>query len=410
MLTASGKQHDQGGVASQTALMGDSRLSVEKKAPRIIDSHAYCFQPIDRPAGHPSGASHLKWVQTVHGSHHQPAWRLRDRAPASSQVIAPSYFQDLTQLPDVNFRADRQRGRVVWTIKGEDYTKQFFPPNLRDLEFTPHSLIGEMDYAGVDLALLHTDPMLGRESDFQAECMSLYPDRLRSMAPVDEWRIRTSTDHEIKKLRRAFEELSLHALKFDPGLAYLDRPDPWDDGVFRPFWEAATSFDIPVFFTIGTGPEELEVDRSVEEVQRGYLSELRILMRWMERYPDTVCSLTHGFPWRLFLDDDQIRLPEAIWEPFRNSKCHLEISFPVRLGDLFDYPYRKVWPTMEQLVERIGADQLLWGTDMPFQNRFCTYRQSRNWIEEYCRFLSQEDLDKIMGGTISQILDLHPEG
>src|SRR5262249_60513321 len=134
------------------------------------------------------------WVQLAHARHHQPAWRVRDRAPASSRLLAPSPSRDLAALPDVDFRLDRERGRVVWSVGSDDYTKQFFPPNLRDLEFTPHGLIAEMDYAGVDCALIHTDPMLGRDAAYLAECVRLYPDRLRSMAPVDEWRIQDASD------------------------------------------------------------------------------------------------------------------------------------------------------------------------------------------------------------------------
>ena len=119
----------------------------------IVDSHVYCFEPVDHPAGHASAKEHLAWVQAAHAGHHQPAWRICDGAPASSQALAPPDGCDLSRLPDVNFRADHARGRVVWTIDGHDYTKQFFPPNLRNLEFTPHSLIAEMDYAGLDVAL-----------------------------------------------------------------------------------------------------------------------------------------------------------------------------------------------------------------------------------------------------------------
>ena len=372
----------------------------------IVDSHVYCFESVDRPAGHASGEEHLRWVQAAHAGHHQPAWRIRDRAPAPSKVLTPEGRSDLSHLPDVNFRVDHARGRVVWTIDGEDYTKQFFPPNLRGLEFTPHSLIAEMDYAGVDVALIHTDPMLGRDSAYLAECVQLYPERLRSMAPVDEWRIPSETDAVIDELTTAITKQRLHAIKFIPPLAYLNSSDPWDDGAYRPFWEAATSLNVPVFFTLGTGPAEVAGETSVAEQRRGYLDGLRILIRWMERYPDTVCSLTHGFPWRVFLDGDRIALPEAIWDPFRNPNCNLEVCFPVRLGDLFDFPYREVWPTLEEMVERVGADHLLWGTDMPFQNRFCTYRQSRDWIKKNCSFLSQEDLAWIMGGTAACILGL----
>ena len=103
---------------------------------------------------------------------------------------------------------------------------------------------------------------------------------------------------------------------------------------------------------------------------------------------------------------NQIELPEAVWEPFEDTNCHLEVCFPVRLGDLFDFPYREVWPTLETMVDRIGANRLLWGTDMPFQNRFCTYQQSRDWIENYCNFLSQADLMAIMGLTAGRILNV----
>ena len=348
----------------------------------------------------------MKWVQAAHAGHHQPAWRVRDRAAASSEPLAPGGLGGWPDLPDVDFRADHDRGRVIWTIDGEDYSKHFYPPNLRDLEFTAHSLIGEMDYAGVDLALLHTDPMLVRDSAYLADCVRLYPDRLRSMVPVDEWRLVDEMDAVIAELETAISSFGLHAIKFIPPLAYLRASDPWEDGAFRPFWEAAVGLGVPVFFTLGTGPREHSQSRTQADERQGYLDELRILMRWMERYPQLTCSLTHGFPWRAFVDGDRIRLPEAIWEPFQNPRCHLEVSFPVRLGDLFDFPYREVWSILELMCEHIGPDQLLWGTDMPFQNRFCTYRQSRDWIEKYCAFLSKQDLAKIMGGTSARILGL----
>jgi predicted TIM-barrel fold metal-dependent hydrolase len=164
--------------------------------------------------------------------------------------------------------------------------------------------------------------------------------------------------------------------------------------------------EVPVFFTLGVGPAELARTLSPAEQRQGYLDELGILSRWMARYPDVPCGLTHGFPWRLFLDGERIVLPEAIWTPFENPNCHLEVSFPVRLGDRFDYPYREVWPTLAEMIERIGAARLFWGTDMPFQNRFCTYRQSRDWLEKYPPCLDEQALAQLMSGTIARLLGI----
>ena len=372
----------------------------------IVDSHVYTFLPADDPRGYSSAEEHMARVQASNARHHQPAFRLSDRAPSSSMVLNPEGAYDLDGLPDVDFRLDKEAGRVVWTVDGEDHTKHYYPPNLMNLEFTPHSLISEMDYAGVDVALVHTDAMLVRDSGYLAESVSLYPDRLRAMAPVDEWRILGETDAVIAELTTAVTDQGLHAIKFNMPLAAPDGSGSWDDGPYRPFWEAATALGVPVFFTLGTGSSKTRLVTSVEEQRLGYLEELATVTRWMERYPDAVCSLTHGFPWRVFLEGDRIVLPEAIWAPFDNPNLSIEVCFPVRLGDLFDYPYREVWPTLQAMAERIGADQLLWGTDMPFQNRFCTYRQSRHWIERYCSFLSESELDAIMGGTAARILGL----
>ena len=367
----------------------------------IVDTHAYCFPPLDAPGG---GEERLRRAQVAHALHHQPALRLRDRAPASSHPLAPSGRLDTSDLPDVGFRADREGGRVLWTIDGDDHTKYYYPPALRDLEYTPHQLVSEMDYAGVDVTLLHTDPMLERDGAFQAECVRAYPDRIRSMAPVDEWRIPSEPDAVIEELTENISRRGLHAIKFMAPYAYTNGPQPWDDGIYRPFWEAATELGVPVFFSLGSGPPDTRTDRQSERER--YVNELRILARWTERYPDTLCSVTHGFPWRLFLEGERIVVPEDAWIPFRNPNCSIEVSFPVRIGDLFDFPYRQVWPTLEQMVERIGPRQLLWGTDMPFQNRFCTYRQSRDWIEKYCEFLSEDDLRLIMGGTAARVLGI----
>ncbi len=370
----------------------------------IIDSHAYCFEPADSLPGYASVAEHLGWVQAGQAGHYQPALRLHDRAVGPSDVLAPKGKRNLSDLADLNFRIDAAAGRVVWTYDGEDYTKHYYPPNLRNCEFTPESLISEMDYAGVDVALLHTNPMLGRSSAYLAECVRRFPGRLYSMAPVDEWRIRDDTDAVIRELASAISEHGLHAIKFNAN-GYMVSADPWDDGFYRPFWEAAASLDVPIFFSLSTGPGRGDWEAS-HDLQRGYLNELKILMRWMERYPDSVCSITHGFPYRTFLDGERIVLPDAVWEPFQNPNLSIEVSFPVRIGDIFDFPYREVIPTIEAMVDQVGAGHLLYGTDMPFQNRHCTYRQSRDHIERYCTFLSQEQRDLIMGGTAARILKL----
>ena len=240
----------------------------------IVDSHVYTFLPVDSSRGYSSREEHLGWAQASHAGHHQPAFRLRDRAPSSSAVLDPEGARDHGRLPDLDFRADHAAGRVVWTVHGEDHAKHFFPPDLRNLEFTPHSLVSEMDYAGVDVALIHTDPMLVRDSSYLAECLGLYPDRLRSMAPVDEWRIPSESDAVIDELNTAIAGRGLHAVKFNTSMASRAGLEPWDGGPYRAFWDAAAGLGVPVFFTLGTGSTKSPLGQSLQAQRRGYLDEL----------------------------------------------------------------------------------------------------------------------------------------
>lgn len=365
----------------------------------IIDSHVYCFVSPDEPAGHESAEAHLREVQVFHALHHQPAWRTRDHGPSEAgRLLDPTPGEPLRPASRAAFRVDRVHNRLTWTLDGEDHTKQIYPPNLHRVAFGPGSCIAEMDYAEVDAALMHVDRALGLDVSYLADCVRRYPGRLYSMTPVDEAAIGRDTDRVLRELDAAIRVLGLHAIKFIPEYAYRAGSGEWDDGAFRPFWELATSLGVPIFFTLGAAP-------GFSDERDGFLAELGVLQRWMERYPETVASVTHGFPYRAFLDSDRIVLPDRIWEPWQNPRLHLEVSFPVRLGDRFDYPFREVWPTLEAMLRNVGSRNLLWGTDMPFQNRFCTYRQSRRWIET-CGLLSEGELVDVMGGTTARLLGI----
>ena len=355
----------------------------------VVDSHVYCF-------GSPA-ADQMPGQQVWHALHHQPAWRIRDRAPSEARrLLDPTPGDPLRMATDVDFRTDPVHRRFVWTVDGEDVTKQIYPPDLADLAYGPASCVAKMDYAGIDWGLIHVDRVLGQDPAYLADCVRRYPDRLRSMAPVDEPAIRGETERVARDLEAAIRVHGLHAIKFIPEYAYRSGARDWLDGPFRTFWDVASTLGVPVFLTLGAAPGH-------DDEQAGYRAELGNVRRFMARYPKLDVSLTHGFPWRAFLDGDGLTLPDWLWEPFGEPRLHLEVSFAVRLGDIFEYPFREVWPTLEALLRHIGADRLLWGSDMPFQDRFCTYRQSHEWLDRTA-LLDDAALAAIKGGTAARLL------
>jgi hypothetical protein len=68
----------------------------------IVDSRAYCFEGAETRAGHKDVATHLRYLQWSYAVHHQRAWRVRYRAPASVSVL-------LDPAPDDPYRLPRHR-------------------------------------------------------------------------------------------------------------------------------------------------------------------------------------------------------------------------------------------------------------------------------------------------------------
>ena len=137
--------------------------------------------------------------------------------------------------------------------------------------------------------------------------------------------------------------------------------------------------------------------------QGNYIAEQRTLMRWMERYPSNTVVITHGLPWRAFLRGDDIEYPEAIWEVFTAPQCHMQLLIPIQMGGIWEYPWKQAERTIEECVQRIGADRLMWGTDMPMVARFCTYRQALDQFRVHCEFLTDHQRKDIIGGTAARI-------
>ncbi len=365
----------------------------------IIDGHAYCFPARDEAAGYASVDERWREFQRELGGHHQPVWRVRDRVVVdNSTLIDPK----TSELQDIQFSV--HRNRFTWDYEGETYTKQYYPPMLYRGEAPAELLISEMDYAGIDMALLHTSPQLGRLNEYLANAAVLYPDRLRWLVNVPEAHIADDPDAAVVEASRWLATDGASGYQFHSKFYYLGgQTEPWDSASMRPFWDAIATPGATIYFTLLGAREE---SRYTVAERATYVEELKTLVRWMERYPDVTVVITHGFPWRSYVEDGRIVLAEDLWEVFEVPQCHLQLLFAIQLGNLFEYPWTETESALQQCVEHLGADRLIYGTDMPMVGRFCTYRQTLDQYLNHCDFLSEDERKAIVGGTAARILGI----
>ena len=375
----------------------------------IYDGHAYCFPDLTKDGGFADPEQFKRQLQHSMARHFQPVWRKTDRAPADSGgLLDPNNQSSFDGLREARFRP-AGRGRFEWTVDGVDYVKQYFPPSVVDMSYSAANLVAEMDHAGVDMALLHRTPYLGIGNDFIAGCVESFPDRLQGLAHVEEWLLRPEPDASIKKLERAIVEQGLSGLQFLPDFMELyGQTDDWDGPDFHPFWDALASLNAPLFVTPSYSSLATVGGGAVEAV----VGQLRKIRGWMERYPDNKVVLTHGLSWRMFVGENSLAIPDEVLDavPSDNPNFHLQLLFPIFLGGMWEYPMLQVRPTMEKLVERVGLDKLIWGTDMPIVMRFWTYGQCLQHMRVCCDFLETDQVDQIVGGNMARLMGLGDPG
>jgi predicted TIM-barrel fold metal-dependent hydrolase len=91
---------------------------------------------------------------------------------------------------------------------------------------------------------------------------------------------------------------------------------------------------------------------------------------------------------------------------YARETVRLEMTFPIAWGGVWDYPYPEAQALIKDLRDRYGATKLVWGSDMPNVERFCTYRQCVDYIRRYCEFLSEAEKDRVLGGNLRDLLAL----
>lgn len=357
----------------------------------IIDCHAHIFPFLGGPSGYPSVQEHLRVLQLYMVGHSQPVRRLRDHSIVEEETLADLPLDRPERLREAGFHVG-EHGRFLWQHRGEELYIQFMPPSLQSNAFPPEALLGQMAYAGVDMAVLQNAHLYGRLNEYFAAAVARHPGRFIGLAEVDE--PGADSEAELHDLRAAVHTLGLRGLYYANRSFLFDRyRHAFDHPRYEVLWETVRALGIPVFWELFGVPGHTDTS---------YLGEIDRLVRWAGQHPHIPSVLVHGISPHLLAGDLEAPLERL----FRTEQIWIEVLYPISWGRAHEYPYAELRPVLRELYRRAGAHRLVWGSDMPNVERNCTYRQSLDYLRRYCDFIPPSDLERILGSNLAALFGL----
>ncbi len=267
------------------------------------------------------------------------------------------------------------RGMVRWP---DGRTEQFFPECYGDTGFHPEVLLGLMDETGIDMAVLLQAPNYGFQNDFVAETVRKYPNRFVGACAFDPYA------REAMRLFRHFTEVCrFNILKFELsenwGLAGIHPDISLSAPMFDPVWDHAQQTNTTVVIDTGM--------RNTRSWQ------LYPVARVKQRFPGVRFVIAHAlFPCNDNFNDTRL----AMLSEIADGDVFFDISNIIAAGD--PYPYGQNQPFIRELCNRVGADHIIWGTDLPGALIARSYRDMLNYLGDGGYF-SEHELKYILGGT-----------
>lgn len=237
---------------------------------------------------------------------------------------------------------------------------QMFPPELGDIGVSPESLLKVMDLNGVEKAVLLQGNFLGFQNEYTYEAVKKYPDRFTGAATYDPFCVKVD---EIR--RRLFDGLQFKTVKFElsngSGLMANRPPVDLDGEVMNGCYAYAREKGLTVVLDIGRPHNPCwQVDAVASAVKK---------------YPQVTFVICHLLaPQR----DDKEIFTEAI-KKLAIKNVYFDIAALSHNQKPESYPYPTAVEYLKIAKNIVGADRIMFGSDMP-----CTLtRDSYAHIKDY---------------------------
>ncbi len=260
---------------------------------------------------------------------------------------------------------------------------QMFPSEMGDIGVSPEALIKIMDEYGVEKAVLLQGNWLGFQNEYTAESVKKYPRRFVGAGTYDPFCIKAD---EIRN--HLFKDLGFKIVKFElsngSGLMANRNPVYLDGTVMNECYAHARENGLVVTLDIGRPNNPCwQVDAVAAAVSK---------------YPEVTFVLCHLLSPQK--SDDEL-LKDALGKLVKHN-VYFDIASLSNNQKPECYPYPSAVKHLQTAKKVVGADRLMFGTDMPSALSRESYGRLISYITESGVF-SESELEDVFYNTASKV-------
>ena len=244
----------------------------------------------------------------------------------------------------------------------------------RPIPLTYDRLLGEMNSASVDRAILVPPSWEGYRNDYALEAAQKHPRQFAVMGkvPLDDPASRS-------KLPKWLEQPGM--LGFRISFRHSGTHSFLDDGTADWFWRDCERYDIPVMIFAPFAVNKIGEIAARHPGLRVIVDHMGLNVQWKGKDLGPGVDVVLSFAHMPNLAVKASCLPCYIDEP---------------------YPYPALHPQIRRVIEAFGPQRVFWGTDLSQQP--CSYHQTVTLFTEELDFLSAEQKEWIMGKGLARWL------
>ena len=263
-------------------------------------------------------------------------------------------------------------GKGIWAT---GQVEQFFPEEYGDTGFHAEALIKLMDENGVDHAVLLQGGNYGFHNDYMASAAARYPERLTAVGAIDPYALYAEKIFDNLVNRYNFRSLKFE-LSTEWGLSGYHSDLKINDQAFAKLLKNADGLGMTVAFDMGT--------------KRMPSFDFEAFKELTETYKNVLFVMTHSFfPCGDGQNEERLDLARRL------TSDNFVMDF-ANIDVIAQAEYLKA------LKGIIGAERMIWGTDLPGILCRMSYRQLIDRVSESGVF-TESELPLVMGENAKRV-------